>query len=261
MENEVEIFYEGNLVTRKEAVEQGLKNYFTGKSCKHGHVETRQTCSGQCNQCKRLRTQKWRDKPESERYQNEKVSKELPTQDHLKSVLDYDPVTGKIYWKLRPMRPTENERSYRAWRTRWEGKEAGSQHYANGYLEIRFEDGKLHKVHRVIWKIMTGEDPTLPIDHVNSIPWDNRWCNLRQATNQENARNSRSFSRNGYKGVTEAIDNTWTVNWCVADQNFYKQGFNTSEMAARYYDKVVKELYGDFAKLNFQEDKEESGSD
>jgi hypothetical protein len=250
----VEICYEGEVVSRKEAVEKGLKNYFTGKQCKYGHVSQRQTCSGQCNKCKVLRTQRWRAKPESEKFKNSKTAKPLPDQQYLQTVLEYVPESGKIYWKPRPMRDTETEGSYKCWRTRWEGKEAGSKHYANGYLEIRFEDNRLHKVHRVIWRLVTGEDPDLPIDHVNGIPWDNRWDNLRLATAQENARNCASFSSNGYKGVTEREDSTWTVNWCVEDINYFKYNFPTAESAARYYDAVVKDLYGNFAKLNFPEE-------
>jgi len=39
------------IITRKEAKEQGLKRYFTGKPCKHGHVSERLTYGG-CIECK-----------------------------------------------------------------------------------------------------------------------------------------------------------------------------------------------------------------
>ena len=38
-------------ITRKEAQEQGLRTYFTGKPCKHGHVAPRQTSKGVCVEC------------------------------------------------------------------------------------------------------------------------------------------------------------------------------------------------------------------
>jgi hypothetical protein len=41
------------IITRKEAAQQGLSRYFTGKPCKHGHIAERQTGKGVCIACKR----------------------------------------------------------------------------------------------------------------------------------------------------------------------------------------------------------------
>jgi len=40
-----------NVVQRKTAVELGLKRYFTGNPCKHGHISERHTSSGECVSC------------------------------------------------------------------------------------------------------------------------------------------------------------------------------------------------------------------
>lgn len=249
-----EVFYEGALITRKEAKNLGLKRYFTGKPCKHGHVDERYVNAGNCCRCSIERTRNWRSKPEDEKFTNNNVAKPLPPRNYLLLLLDYNPLTGKVYWKDRPMSVSEDKRTYNSWRTKFLGKEAGSKHYANGYLEIRLGDNKLHKLHRVIWKIMTGEDPYLPIDHINSIPWDNRWANLRLATHQENSRNSASYSKTGYKGVTKGKKGTWSVSWCVEDVSYFEYYFKTPEDAARRYDEIVSNLYGDYAKLNFPEE-------
>jgi hypothetical protein len=42
-----------NIITRKQALEQGLAHYFTGKPCKHGHVAERTTSHRNCLQCVR----------------------------------------------------------------------------------------------------------------------------------------------------------------------------------------------------------------
>lgn len=39
------------LISRAEARSQGLKRYFTGKPCKHGHVRLRQVSNGVCIEC------------------------------------------------------------------------------------------------------------------------------------------------------------------------------------------------------------------
>jgi hypothetical protein len=42
---------ETKIITRKKAMEKGLKRYFTGKPCKHGHVAERYTVSRHCSIC------------------------------------------------------------------------------------------------------------------------------------------------------------------------------------------------------------------
>ena len=46
-------------ITRSEAKAAGLKRYYTGKPCPHGHVAERQTSDGGCCKCKRERGVKW----------------------------------------------------------------------------------------------------------------------------------------------------------------------------------------------------------
>lgn len=53
------------IISRKDAKEKGLKRYFTGKECKYGHIAQRQTCSGTCLECERLRFKKdYQENPE-----------------------------------------------------------------------------------------------------------------------------------------------------------------------------------------------------
>lgn len=61
------------VINRKEAKEQGLSKYFTGKPCKHGHISSRTTVNGICDKCtalyqhnnldkKRIRAKRYYDK-------------------------------------------------------------------------------------------------------------------------------------------------------------------------------------------------------
>lgn len=43
------------LISRSEAKRIGLKRYFTGAACKHGHVDERTTANGSCLECSRLK--------------------------------------------------------------------------------------------------------------------------------------------------------------------------------------------------------------
>lgn len=42
-----------DIISRKEAKAFGLKRYFTGKPCKHGHTEERRVHDGACCECQR----------------------------------------------------------------------------------------------------------------------------------------------------------------------------------------------------------------
>tara|TARA_R100000687_G_C6413981_1_gene147745 strand:- start:298 stop:879 length:582 start_codon:yes stop_codon:yes gene_type:complete len=50
-----------DIISRKEAKAQGLKRYFTGKPCKHGHISERQISNGSCLTCQESATYKWRN--------------------------------------------------------------------------------------------------------------------------------------------------------------------------------------------------------
>lgn len=59
------------IVSRKDAIKQGLKRYFTGKPCKHGHVSVRWTKNRQCLICSRSYSrQYYNDNDEQQRRNN-----------------------------------------------------------------------------------------------------------------------------------------------------------------------------------------------
>lgn len=43
------------IISKQEAVAQGLTSYFTGKACKHGHIALRHVWNSGCSECSRLR--------------------------------------------------------------------------------------------------------------------------------------------------------------------------------------------------------------
>lgn len=116
---------------------------------------------------------------------------------------DYDPETGRIYWK----EPKCNG-AIKA------GQEAGST-TTSGYREVRV-GRKPVLVHRVIWFLCYGELPRCQLDHINRDRADNRVCNLRIAYNNASDNNqNRAVGKNntsGYKGV---IWNPKNSRWIV----------------------------------------------
>jgi hypothetical protein len=74
-----------NIITRKEAKEQGLTRYFTGNPCPKNHVDERYTYTGQCCVCVKQKAKKrqaaWREvnreqhRKEVAKYQKENGAK------------------------------------------------------------------------------------------------------------------------------------------------------------------------------------------
>lgn len=106
-------------------------------------------------------------------------------------------------------------------------------------------------LHRFLLEVT---DSKVHVDHINGDILDNRKSNLRKADNRLNHTNQRLRKDNkaGYKGVS------------YRDGKFYARIgpagkihigiYPTAEEAAKAYDAKAKELYGEYARLNFPDD-------
>lgn len=124
----------------------------------------------------------------------------LPSADYLWKLFHYDPDTGSLTWKQRETADFKTIYAYRAHLLRV-GTEAGSKSPRNPKQVL--VNGRLWLAHRLIFKMMTGRDTELVIDHANGNPRDNRWSNLREATRSQNAQNSKRRKTNSLdaKGI------------------------------------------------------------
>lgn len=127
-----------------------------------------------------------------------------------RELLTYNPDTGKLFWKERPVKYFKNPKiGMKSWNTRWAGKEAFTDINRNKSGQISRLDGKLlnkdYYTHRIAWLIYYGEWPKNQIDHINQDPTDNRIENLRDVTQAENQKNRTLYNNNttGYLGVSK----------------------------------------------------------
>jgi len=107
-------------------------------------------------------------------------------------------------------------------------------------------------MHRFILNAPRG----LVVDHINHNGLDNRKSNLRLCTRAENSYNSRSFNNKSskYKGVSWDKQRKRFVAYIRCNGKCYNLGrFKSQITAAKAYDKKAKELFGEFACLNFQD--------
>lgn len=132
----------------------------------------------------------------------------LPDQATLLKLLTYDPDTGLLTWRPRtPDMFNEDARNGRVGRCNmWNGKFAGTRAlYALG--EGGYRTGTLCgetcvRASRVIWKMMTGEDPE-HVAHLNDDLNDLRWENLANVDRKTVSRSTKVHrsNRSGRIGV------------------------------------------------------------
>jgi hypothetical protein len=108
---------------------------------------------------------------------------------------------------------------------------------------------KIVGMHTVVWQL-AGRKVTQELDHRNHSGCDNRLANLRPATHiqQSQNRRKRQGSASRFKGVTRCRG-----QWRARIGQRYLGLQADEEAAARLCDQAARELYGEFACLNFPE--------
>jgi len=177
---------------------------------------------------------------------------ELPTKEYLEECFNYDEDTGILYWKVRPLSHFKSERSRDCFNSKFSFREAGTK---GKYIKISITDLSSNRngyqSHRLIWKLVTGEDPVgYEIDHIDNDKYNNRFCNLRKATFNQNQHNRLTYqnSHTGVKGIGLFKRNgKYRVRIAVNNKTHYLGHYNTIEEAKAVHNKFLKELHGDFS--------------
>lgn len=105
-------------------------------------------------------------------------------------------------------------------------------------------------MHRVILNAPSGTE----VDHINGNRLDNRRSNLRLCTRRQNLQNSRKRDNSSslYKGVYfDKSRNKWQAYIDGPHGRIHLGRFSQETDAARAYDEKAKEVFGEFARLNF----------
>ena len=102
-------------------------------------------------------------------------------------------------------------------------------------------------------RLVLGAEGDQIVDHVNGNGLDNRRANLRFASRSTNAANSSKRSSNRkYKGVYKN-GTGWSASLTHSGKNVHLGTYRSEEMAALAYDIYAVQVWGEFARTNFQQ--------
>jgi hypothetical protein len=111
------------------------------------------------------------------------------------------------------------------------------------FYACRGSRGQTIKMHRLIMQPPKG----MVVDYVNGNGLDNRRCNLRVCTQEENVRNSRhrAHGKSRFKGVSPHGG-----KWKAMVGQRYLGVFDDEVEAAKAHDREARKQYGEYAWLN-----------
>lgn len=153
------------------------------------------------------------------------------TQEMLKHLLHYEPITGDFTW-LNPLKRVKP------------GEAAGSLR-KDGYVVIKISNWAF-KAHRLACFYMTGEWPKSG-DHRDGNPANNRWLNLRFSTHQQNCCNREFKNKTGHQCVSQEKNGTFSARVKTLGVRKYLGSFATAEAAASAVTAAKLELHGEFS--------------
>lgn len=163
--------------------------------------------------------------------------KVLPPADELRRLFTYEPETGILRSRLK--RGRHGPVSI-----------VGNFSIGNGYMLVCI-DHVHYMAHRLVWKMVTGDEPTAQIDHRDGDKVNNRWANLRPVTNGQNIQNSkiRVDNGSGAKGVCwDAWHRKWAAYISVNGQQFKLGRFDQKDHAISARASAERKMHGEFAR-------------
>lgn len=156
----------------------------------------------------------------------------------VRELLDYNPETGIFLW--------------RTYRQGINIDRIAGTFDRKGYRKIRI-NGREYLSHRLAWLYIKGLWPEYQIDHINMDKGDNRWSNLRAATDSQNKANCslRANNTSGFKGVCwEKRCGKWMA-YITLGYQFKNLGYyDTAQLAHDAYVNAADGLFGEFSRAS-----------
>lgn len=165
--------------------------------------------------------------------------KSLPSLERLNELFVYDATSGDLRWKTIPLH----------FKRAKVGDLVGTIG-ARGYRVIGIA-GFYYHAHRIIWKMVTGTDPVDQIDHIDGDRLNNRWENLRAASNGQNRWNTKLAKNNssGHKGVSYEHGRSWVAYISAGGGQKRLGRFKSKEEAIAARLSAAEALHGEYMRI------------
>lgn len=157
----------------------------------------------------------------------------ITTQEQARSLLNYDPISGQLSWRINASRRTR----------------AGSvikSVDSKGYIIFGYA-GKNYRAHRIIWLLWYGYLPTGEVDHKDRVRTNNAILNLRESSKIQNQwnRTAKKGTISGLKGACwDASRSKWIAVIRIEGKNRNLGRFDTAEEAHAAYCEVARRCHG-----------------
>lgn len=191
------------IILKKEAIALGLKKYFTGKPCKHGHISERYVAGGDCICCHKIYAQSVAKK--QNKYCREwRVINAEKVKKHYEKTRDEKLSNNRVFYsnnkelfaekrkKWKDDNPGRMSFLFQRWRLK--NKKIMSAHIAN-YRSIKRQAMPLWADKNKIMDIYKNKPIGMAVDHI--VPLRGRTVcglhvenNLQYLTTEENSRKS-----------------------------------------------------------------------
>jgi len=157
------------------------------------------------------------------------------TQEHLRSLVDYDPATGIFTWRV--ARPNGVRL----------GMRAGTLHQGRRIIKI---EGRGYLASRLAFLWMTGAWPPAMLDHRDLDKTNDTWANLRPATRAQNNANRpvQQGKAVPLKGVSLSRGR-YQATIRVDGRHIFLGRFATPEAAHAAYASAAEHHFGSYARV------------
>jgi len=222
------------------------KTCLTMKAFEEYHKSDRCTDGyrGVCKSCARIGNRSRYDKEYKGGMGHNQGRIEMPSQEILKSMFDL--VDGKLIRKV----SAGNSKA---------GSVVGVIR-KDGYSRV-WACGVHALVHRLVWKMETGQEPPKYLDHVNGDRSDNRIENLREADHAINMWNQsiRKSNTTGFTGVSmRAANGAWVAAITVNKKRICLGTHVAIENALMAYEDGCRKYHGIYADRKIEHNKQEA---
>lgn len=173
----------------------------------------------------------------------------MPDAAYLRECFSYNPETGVVLRKERPREHFKSDAAHKTTNKKYAGKVAGcvaAMKSGVTYVKIGLDYSEF-LAHRLIHKIVTGEEPSDEIDHRDGDGFNNRWANIREATHQQNQCNTKLRIGTKYPRGVYRIHNNYAASIRAHGKRRNLGTYKTPEEAHAAYLAAAAELHQEFS--------------